>query len=74
MPFEYKDKSGTVRLARQQRYWAIQFNGRQWGRWLSPDAAATAASHHKTGLSEWDRASFDVPADILDWRPLGDAL
>jgi len=74
MAFEYRDNSGIVRLTRQRRYWTIQFNGRHWGRWASPDAAATAAARHSTGISEWDRAAFDVPDDILDWRPLGDSL
>ncbi|HEX3992970.1 MAG TPA: hypothetical protein VHX39_17500 [Acetobacteraceae bacterium] len=74
MAFEYKANSGVVRLTKQRQYWAIQFNGRRWGRWASPDAAATAAARHSTGLSDWDRTPSDVPDDILDWRPLGDSL
>jgi hypothetical protein len=74
MAFEYKANSGVVRLTKQRRYWAIQFNGRRWGRWVSPEAAATAAACHSTGHSDWDRTPSDVPDDILDWRPLGDSL
>ena len=52
----------------------MAFNGKMRGRWTSPDAAATAASHHKTGLPEWDREQLAVPDDLLRWRPLGDSL
>jgi hypothetical protein len=74
MAFEYRANSGVVRLTKQRRYWAIHFNGRRWGHWASPDAAAIAAARHSTGHSDWDRAPSDVPDDILDWRPLGDSL
>jgi hypothetical protein len=74
MAYEYPTETSVIRLARIRRYWVVQFNGRQSGPWPSPDAAAAAVARHVSGLSEWDRASFDAPADLLDWRPLGESL
>ena len=63
-----------LRLIRMGRSWLIDFNGRRRGRWPSPDAAAKAASTHKTGLSEWDRKQLHVSDDLLRWRPLWESL
>jgi hypothetical protein len=71
MAYEAK---GVLRLLRIQRRWALQFNGRRLGRWRSPDAAASAAARHQSGLAEWDRHRLEVSSDLLDWRPLGDSL
>jgi len=74
MAFEYSTSAGVLRLLRIQRRWAVQFNGRRSGEWHSPDAAATAAARHETGLLAWDRQRSDVSDDLLDWRPLGESL
>jgi hypothetical protein len=74
MAFEYPTGSSCLRLARRNRRWAVQFNGRRNGQWHSAEAAATAVARHETGLAEWDRALFDAPDDLLKWRPLGDSL
>jgi hypothetical protein len=74
MAYEYPTAAGVVRLLRIQRIWSVQFNGRQHGRWRSPDAAATAVAQHQSGLSEWDREQSDASNDLLDWRPLGESL
>ena len=74
MAYEYPTVAGVVRLLRIQRNWVIQFNGRQRGRWCSPDVAVVAIAQHESGLSEWDRVRADVPDDLLEWRPLGESL
>jgi hypothetical protein len=74
MAYEYPTGTSVLRLTRKRRYWAVQFNGRQIGRWQSPQAAAVAVARHESGLSEWDRGRFFVPDDLLKWRPLGDSL
>ncbi len=74
MAYEYPTAAGTLRLIVKRRRWAVQFNGRWFGQWRSPDDAAAAVARHETGLSEWDRERFNAPDDLLDWRPLGESL
>jgi hypothetical protein len=74
MAYEYPAGTRILRLTRIRRRWVVEFNGRQSGNWPSPDAAAIAAARHKSGLDEWDREAFEVPDDLLEWRPLGDSL
>ena len=74
MAYEYPTMAGVVRLFRIQQNWVMRFNGRQRGRWHSPDVAVVAIAQHQSGLSEWDRVRVAVPDDLLDWRPLGESL
>jgi len=74
MAYEYPTDRSLLRLTKRRRHWAVQFNGRQSGRWPSPDAAARAVARHESGLMEWDQGRYDAPDDILKWRPVGDSL
>ena len=74
MAYEYPSTAGLLRLLQVEGRWLIHFAGRRRGRWLSPDEAASAAAHHRSGLAEWDRKRVEAPADLIDWRPLGDSL
>ena len=74
MAYEISTASGVLRLQRVHRRWAVEFNGRLAGDWPSPDAAAKAASRHRSGLPDWDDRKADLPADLLDWRPLGESI
>ncbi len=74
MSYEYPTRVAVVRLNKVRRLWTVGFNGRQSGRWHSPDAAAAAVAGHESGLPEWDQSGLAAPADLLDWRPLGDSL
>lgn len=74
MAYECPTPLGLVRLLKIGDRWAIQFKGRQFGRWSSPDAAAAAASRHETHFPDWDQARLAVPDDLLHWRPLGELL
>jgi hypothetical protein len=74
MAFEYPTSAGVVRLTKVGRVWTVRYHGKRRGRWGSPDAAADAAARHGTGLPEWDDRSDEVSPDIIDWRPLGEAI
>jgi hypothetical protein len=74
MAYECSTEGGVVRLLRMDRNWQIDFNGKRRGRWPSPDAAARAASLHKTGLPDWDRKQLYVSDNLLRWRPLWESL
>lgn len=74
MAFEYPSSAGTVRLVQTRGHWVLHFDGRQAGRWHSPDLAAKAVSRHRSGLKDWDRRRIDAPEDLLDWRPIGESL
>lgn len=74
MAYEYPTPDGFVRLVQVGSRWAIEFRGTRRGQWLSPDAAAAAASSHKTGLRGWDQARLAVSDDLLRWRPSGASL
>ena len=74
MAYEYAAEAKIIRLTKSRRVWQVEFNGRRGGSWNSPDAAAKAAAVHASGLSDWDRTQLYAPADVLDWRPLGDSL
>ncbi|HXT80653.1 MAG TPA: hypothetical protein VN702_13905 [Acetobacteraceae bacterium] len=76
MAYEYPTTVGVLRLFRDNNHWAMQFRGRRSTmQWPSPDAAAAAIARHRSGLREWDDArSQDAPADVLDWRALGESL
>jgi hypothetical protein len=74
MAYEFSTPRGVLHLLCIQRRWTVQLNGRQRGRWLTPDAAAAAVARHKSGLPDWDRHFTEAPDDLLDWRPLGDSL
>ncbi len=74
MAFEYRTAAGVVLLIRTQRRWALYYAGVRREGWATPDAAAIAVAQHRTGLPRWDRNRAVVPADLSDWRPLGDSL
>ena len=74
MVYEYPSAAGTLRLMRDGQCWLVDFAGRRTGRWPSPDMAAVAVARHQSGLRDWDRRRADAPADLLDWRPLGELL
>jgi hypothetical protein len=74
MAFEHPTSAGTVRLAKTGQGWGVQFVGKKRGRWRSPDDAATAVAHHKTGLPQWDECRESVSQDIIDWRPLEESI
>jgi hypothetical protein len=74
VPYEHPTGGGVLRLLRTRGSWTIEFKGQRRGRWRSPDAAVLAAAGHRTGLPNWDQASFVVSDDLLRWRPLGESL
>jgi hypothetical protein len=74
MAYEYPSAAGILLLTKVGGRWHVHFAGRQAGRWSSPDVAVQAVARHKSGLEEWDRKRVEAPADLLDWRPLGDSL
>jgi hypothetical protein len=74
MAYEYPSAAGVLRLMQIRGRWHVHFAGRRTGRWSSPEVAAQAVARHRSGLEEWDRKRVDAPADLLDWRPLGDSL
>jgi hypothetical protein len=74
MAFEYKTGAKVLRVTRLRRRRAVEFDGRRSGDRGSPDAATVAAARHETGPRQWDKSRFDVPEDVLDWRPTGDSL
>lgn len=73
MAYEYPTAGGVARLLRVGAPWMLDFNGNERGQWPSPDAAATAASRHQTGLAEWDHEQLWYRMTCC-WRPLGDSL
>jgi hypothetical protein len=74
MAFEYRTAAGVVLLIRTEQRWWLYYSGLRHGYWNTPDAAAIAVAQHQTGLPRWDRSRNVVPADLLDWRPLGESL
>jgi len=74
MAYEYPSSAGLLQLTKVEGRWLVHFAGRRSGRWTSPELAAKAVAHHRSGLSEWDRQRLEAPDDLLDWRPLGDSL
>jgi hypothetical protein len=74
MAYEYPSAAGLLRLMKVEGHWIIHFSGRRRGRWRSPDEAALAAAHHKSGLADWDRKRAEAPNDLIDWRPIGDSI
>lgn len=74
MAYEYPTPVGVVALRKGSRGWVIEFQGRQFGQWASPDAAAAASCRQRAPLPDWDRARLQLSDDLLRWRPLGESL
>lgn len=74
MAFEYSTVAGVVELFHDGQKWAVRYSGRRAGAWQSADDAARAVASHQTGCTTWDRRREPAPADLLDWRPIGDSI